>query len=521
MILASLSLFFLAFVASLILTGLARLAAPRIGLIDRPDGFHKLHPRPTPLGGGLAVFLATAGVMGALLAVPNPWGLERYRDWPAVLALLLAGAVIVPLGLVDDRVRLRGQHKLLGQLLAASILVGGGISIDRVEVFGWTIEFGPFAVLFTLFWLVGAINAVNLLDGIDGLAAVVGIILSGTVGVMAAITGHPEVAILALVFTGSLLGFLCFNLPPASIFLGDAGSMLIGLVVGTMAIRGSLKGPGTVLLAAPLALWTIPILDSLAAVLRRKLTGRSIYARDRGHIHHRLLAKLGSGRKTLAAIAACCAFTSAAALCSVFLKNDLIALLSSLAIVFILLATGIFGRNEFLLVSDSLCGAARSLTRLLSMPIRAGRTEAGPQGGQWDVLWAGLVESVDEFGLQGISLDLVGRTEEHGYSVTWQRPSPDDLQRCWRMELPLVIRDEPVGRLTLIGNRNGTTAYQDIERVQNLVEAFEARLAALWPQLRPPGCNREASAVAAGVGLPVCQADQGDSTRVVVRKQPK
>jgi UDP-GlcNAc:undecaprenyl-phosphate GlcNAc-1-phosphate transferase len=137
------------------------------------------------------------------------------------------------------------------------------------------------------------------------LATVLGIILSVSICALAAMTHHAAVAVAALVFAGSLLGFLPFNLAPAKVYLGDAGSMLIGLVVGGLSIRASLKGPGTVLLAAPLAILTIPILDSAVAILRRRLAGRSIYETDRGHIHHRLLARFGSKHKVLLCVIVC------------------------------------------------------------------------------------------------------------------------------------------------------------------------------------------------------------------------
>ena len=202
-------------------------------------------------------------------------------------------AVIVVVGLVDDRIKLRGRLKLIGQFAAALVLVAGGLVIQRIGIFGQQIDLGLLSIPFTLFWLVGAVNAVNLLDGIDGLATMLGFILVATIAGMAALVGQTQVFVIAVVFAGSLLGFLRYNFPPATIFLGDAGSMLIGLVVGALAISGSLKGPGTVLLAAPLAVWTIPIFDSVAAILRRKLSGRSIYTTDRGHIHHRLLEPPG------------------------------------------------------------------------------------------------------------------------------------------------------------------------------------------------------------------------------------
>jgi UDP-GlcNAc:undecaprenyl-phosphate GlcNAc-1-phosphate transferase len=468
-------------VISLVLTTIVRGVAPRIGLVDHPDSTRKLHRKPTPLGGGIAVFLATAGVLGVTLVGPDPWGLELSEAWPDVVTLLFACMGIFVLGLVDDCWGLRGRHKLLGQAILASVLAGGGLLIERVDAFGWQIELGLLAFPFTLFWLVGATNAVNLLDGIDGLATVLGIILSGTIAVMAMISGHPAVSLVAWVFTGSLLGFLPFNLPPASVFLGDAGSMLIGLVVGVLAVRGSLKGAGTVLLAAPLALWTIPILDSAAAILRRKLTGRSIYATDRGHLHHRLLKKLGSNQKVLVCVGVCCVLTSIAALASVFLKNDLIAIAGCLAVILILITTNLFGRGEVSLLMSRLHDISSSFIR----PFTPGRAKGYKNrvvlgsSGRWASLWAELTASANEFGLHNIQLDLNIPAMQEEFSATWERRSLDDLDRCWRMELPLVIAEQPVGRLTVTGGRDGPSMYEDIEHLRDLVVAFENELLAL------------------------------------------
>ncbi len=358
---ASLIIVLAACVVSLVLTALIRAVAVRIGLTDHPDGRRKLHVAAMPLGGGVAIFLATVGVLGFLLIVPNAFRSLLWQQWSDLRALLLAGAVIVIVGLIDDYIGLRGYQKLAGQLAAVSILIFSGLLVHQIGIFGQSIELGYLAVPFTLFWLLGAVNALNLLDGIDGLATMLGMILVGTIAALAVLVGHYEVAIVAIVFAGSLTGFMRFNFPPATIFLGDAGSMLIGLTVGALAIQGSLKGPGTVLLAAPLAVWAIPIFDSTAAILRRKLAGHSIYTADRGHLHHRLLNLLGSNRKVLACLAACCAITSVAALLSVFLKNDLIALLTCSAVVIVFIATGVFGRTELLLLGNQLRRVSRSL----------------------------------------------------------------------------------------------------------------------------------------------------------------
>jgi len=473
--------FLAALAAGVILTALVRRVAIRIGLTDCPDVHRKLHAQPVPLGGGVAVFLATGGVLAVVLVVPNPWGLQLQQDWRDVLGFLLAGLVVVGVGIADDCLGLRGRQKLFGQVVAASILMASGVLIRRVGIFGYDIQFGLLAVPFTLFWLVGAINAMNLLDGIDGLTTILGIILGGALCAMAAMTGHPAVAMVAVVFTGSLLGFLWFNFPPAKIFLGDAGSMLTGLMIGALAIRASLKGPGTVLLSAPLAIWAIPIFDSAVAILRRKLTGRSIYTTDRGHLHYQLLNRLGTNRKVLAFIAACCLLTSAAALIGVFLKNDVIALVTCAVIVVMFVTTGIFGRGEFLLLASRLRHLGLSFVRPISVDrSRIRQSTVHLQGSKhWEGLWVTLTEQADQLHLVRIRLDLNLPREHEAYNAAWERADHQDFDDCWQLDLPLVVADQAVGRLAIAGDYNGGAAFQAIEPLLHMLEPFEARLNAL------------------------------------------
>jgi len=474
---------------SFVLSALICRIAPRLGLTDPPDGHRKLHAGPTPTGGGIALFLSTAGVVGLLAVLPDPWSLRLAGERFDLGLLLLAGGVLVVVGLLDDRMGLRGRHKLLGQILAASILIVGGLLVEQVEVFGRQVQLGVFAIPLTLIWLVGAINAVNLLDGIDGLATTVGVILSSAICAMAAIKGLYPVAIVALVFTGSLLGFLRFNFPPASMFLGDAGSMLIGLVVGMLAVGSSLKGPGTVLLAAPLAVWTIPIFDSAAAVLRRKLTGRSIYATDRSHLHHRLLDRLGSSHKVLGVIAACCALTSAAALLSVFMQSDLYALATCIAVVLIFCITGVFGRVELLLLTSRLHKAGLTwMQPIVAQRHKPHQAVIRLQGSrQWDLLWTALVESADKFNLTQIDLDVNLPAAREGYNATWKRPAQPADGDCWRIEIPLVTADHPIGRLKIAGRSNGQSACENVERLLDLLEPFETQLQQLMVEGHAPG----------------------------------
>ncbi len=478
--------FLLACVTSLVLTSLVRELAPRLGLTDRPDGHRKLHKGAMPLAGGIAILLATVSVLGVALQQPHhPFQWVLWQHWPEIASLVGAGMVIVVVGLVDDRFGLRGWQKLIGQTLAVSVLIYHGLLIERIGMFGLgPISLQWLAIPATIFWLLGAINALNLLDGIDGLATVMGIILVSTLAVMAMMMGRMEVAVIGFIFAGCLVGFMRFNFPPATIYLGDTGSMLIGLVVGTLAIQGSLKGAGTVLLAAPLAVWAIPIFDSIAAVLRRKLTGRSIYTTDRAHLHHRLLNLLGSNRRVLALLAFCCTLTSAAALTSVFLRanrdesdlSDLIGLMTCVAILIIFIATGVFGRTELMLVGNRLRTVGRSLVGARKNGIQM--TSIRLQGaGRWETLWETFTEAAEKLGLCEILLDINYPAEHEEYHASWKTPGRLNRRHCWRVELPFLVGAHPVGHLVIVGQSDGRPACEDIQKVLDMVEPFESQLA--------------------------------------------
>ena len=406
MITTAITSFLLACVFSAALTALAIKLSPRIGLVDHPDQQRKQQSRPIPLGGGAAVFLATVAVLGWLVCVASPLRMHVNEDWTNLLGAAIACAWIVGLGLLDDRFGLRGRQKLAGQVVAAGILIASGVLIRSIGIFGMEIDLGLLAIPVTLLWLTGAINALNLLDGMDGMATVVGLILSLAICALALLTHHAAVAVAALVFAGALLGFLPFNLSPAKIYLGDAGSMLIGIIVGCLSIRATVKGAGTVLLAAPLAVMTIPILDSFAAILRRRLAGQSIYAADRGHLHHRLLARFGNKYKVLACVALCSAVTCGFALLSAATKSDAVALVASFAVVATLAVTGWFGQGEFVLLRSRLWNAARSLVRRPDANNSLARESTTRIQGsrQWETLWATLTESADKLGLTRIHL---------------------------------------------------------------------------------------------------------------------
>ena len=348
---------------ALILTPLARAVAHRCGLVDRPDGQRKIHAQAIPRAGGIALYFTGCLVMLVVMLTPTPLSESLYENASSLLGLFLGATIISIIGVADDFGLLRGRHKLLGQIIAILVVIQFGLVVKTIRVFDWHIELGLLSTPFTVLWLLGAINALNLIDGMDGLLSCVGLILSLTIVSFAVLHGNMAAASVAVVLAGALLGFLRYNFPPASIFLGDAGSMLIGLVIGTLAIQGSYKAPATIVLAAPMALLTIPFFDTLAAVIRRKLTGRSIYTTDRGHLHHCLLRRGFSNRSVLLCVSVLCVVTAGGALASLALKQELVAVLVTLLVIGLLIVSRLFGHAEFILVRKQLTMFLRGLLR--------------------------------------------------------------------------------------------------------------------------------------------------------------
>ena len=262
----------------LVLTPVVRSLASRYGLVDRPDGRRKLQAKAIPLGGGLAIFLSTVAAVCAaalLLAAAR----RDSRAGPDADRPGLGGPPDRRRGADRRRPRLAGQAQAPGAIRRRGIVMSCGVVVRTVYFFGVDVDLGLLSFPFTAFLLLGAINSLNLLDGMDGLLSCIGLMICLAMAVIAVLLAHWPAACVAAALAGALLGFLRYNSPPASIFMGDCGSMVVGLVIGVVAIQGSLKGPATVALAAPLAVLTLPIFDTLAAIVRRKLTGRSIYCR--------------------------------------------------------------------------------------------------------------------------------------------------------------------------------------------------------------------------------------------------
>jgi len=398
-----------------------------------------------------------------------------------LIGLVVAGFVLFVVGLMDDRFGIRGTYKLLAQVIASSIVLGTGQLVYKLSIFGSSLDIGPFAFLFSLFWLLGAINSLNLIDGIDGLASSVGIIVSITLGIMAVMTGNTIYAVIAFSVTGALLGFLRYNFPPATIYLGDTGSMFIGLVLGTIALRCSIKETATLAFVAPLAVLTIPLLDSAAAIMRRKLTGRSIYATDRGHLHHRLLTHGLSGLQTLSLISGLCLITAIGAIGSTMVRGQLsgiIAVMSVIVVLAILVLTRVFGHVELRLLSNHLRGMGHSLLPKLGRPTsEVNQSSVQLQGSlEWEKVWEALVESAERFDLTRIRLNLHLPQIHEDFYATWRRKTDHSREEVWRAEFPLVVNGTTVGRLAVRGIHSSDSASIEVRQFMEFVEPIEAHI---------------------------------------------
>lgn len=289
------SLFAAALLTSLAATPLARRIAVKLGAIDKPTG-RRVNKVPVPRMGGIAIFCGIA----AAFAVQYVG--TMFLGWPVVLVpspklrvnywmLVLAFCVIFTTGILDDKFSLKPAQKLAGQVLAAVIAVAGGLVIGDISspLGPEFISLGWLAYPVTVIYLVAYVNIINLIDGLDGLAAGISAIASFTMFVLSVMAGRLDAAALSIAVTGSSLGFLRYNFHPASIFMGDSGSLTLGFALGCSSLLSVTRFAGLTTIIVPLVIAAVPILDTLSAIVRRTRAHVSIGQADRGHIHHRLM----------------------------------------------------------------------------------------------------------------------------------------------------------------------------------------------------------------------------------------
>jgi len=287
----------IAVVVSYILTPIAIRLAPQLGAIDQPGAERRVHERPIPRTGGLAVAVTFVGVGVAGIIANNFFQFApplREVRTPEVLGLFTGVAVGAIIGYLDDRFELRARWQFVAQFLLAGIALGAGVRIERIpnplgdqaiQFTGSPVADAAAAALTTV-WVIGMLNSANFVDGLDGLLGGIALIATLTLGAISLldpVSPQPLVAVLCAILAGALLGFLPYNFHPARVFIGTAGVFAVGYALAVLSVLGTAK------VAVALLVLGVPVIDTFWIIIRRVSQGRSPFDADRGHFHHRLL----------------------------------------------------------------------------------------------------------------------------------------------------------------------------------------------------------------------------------------
>ncbi len=278
------------FVFTSLIMPLTNIIANHIGAIDVPKDDRRVHNKPIPKLGGLGIF---AGFLFGYML----FGVQSIQ----MNSILIGSFIIIMYGILDDIKTLDAKYELLGQLIAASTIVFyGQILLTEITVFGTTLEFGILAYPITIFFILGCTNVIRLIDGVDGLSSGISSIFYLTIGIIAFFQGRVQTLEITLTFImlGATAGFLVHNFYPAKLFAGESGSAFMGFTTGIISLLGY-KGTLLTSVFVPILILAVPILDTLFAIIRRKIKGKPIFEADKDHLHHQLLKKNYSQRKTV------------------------------------------------------------------------------------------------------------------------------------------------------------------------------------------------------------------------------
>jgi UDP-GlcNAc:undecaprenyl-phosphate GlcNAc-1-phosphate transferase len=298
------------------LTPIVRKLARRFGVLDHARSSRKIHGEPIPRLGGIAIVLAFYAPMVALLFFHTTGvGAMFVAEHEHVIGLFLGGVIIAALGLYDDLRGANAAKKFLVQFVVAGLLFKLGFRFDVLaNPFGDPITLGWASLPVSMLWVVGVINAMNLIDGLDGLAGGVALVAVITTFLVSLQRGHPLMMLFSSALAGAIVGFLFYNFNPASIFMGDTGSMFLGFVLAATAMQTNQKASTAVAVLIPGIALGLPIMDTLLAIARRALRGRPLFQADREHIHHKLLDRGLSHRQAVLILYGLCTVLGGAAL---------------------------------------------------------------------------------------------------------------------------------------------------------------------------------------------------------------
>jgi UDP-GlcNAc:undecaprenyl-phosphate GlcNAc-1-phosphate transferase len=333
-------LFLLAFVSSLLFTPAVRAVARKLGALDLPGG-RKVHDKPIPRLGGFSIFITFNLVLIIASQIDFFFFRENFLKEINFAWLIVASAIVLGMGAVDDFKKMPPSVKFFFQIIAGLIVALTSVKIQVVTLPFGAINLGIWSIPVTILWVVAITNAINLLDGLDGLAAGTSFIICLAMFGISLLNQNIGIALTSIILAGSILGFLRYNFHPASIFLGDSGSYFLGFILSVLPLLGGLKGPTTLVILIPILALGLPIIDTALSMVRRLLKslhimevdqdknlvkfffikGFSMFKADRGHIHHRLLEMGFTQRKAVVFLYVISLILGGLAFSSVYFKN--------------------------------------------------------------------------------------------------------------------------------------------------------------------------------------------------------
>ncbi len=475
--------FVVAALVATIATPLMRALAKRLGVLDRPIEARKVHQIPVPRLGGLAILLGTAAPFIGLYFYRNGVSYLIFQDGRRIAALAGAILLVVVAGLLDDVRGLSQRLRFAVEALAGALVYWGGFRIDGLSL-PWLghLNLGPLALAVTVLWVVAVINALNFTDGLDGLAAGTAVLAAGTLFVLALHYQNFVPGVFSAAVAGAAFGFLLFNFHPATVYMGDTGSMFLGLVLAVTAIGAGEKSAAVVAILGPLLALGLPIGDTVLRIVRRIILGQPWFPADRKHVHHRLLdLGLSHRNATLVlygATAIFCAAALAIALASPWLAAGVGVLVVG-CLVFAVRALGFAEFNRFAeLRQRQVSGSIEQMVCTAEEKISALRF-----GGDPDALWEKTIEiarllDVDRLewtlgpGLGGTPRVWENSGGAEGLPLVW---TPQERE-SFVLSLPLDAGVVRVGVLVFSREPRRSLPFNGVERL--VARLWAGRLAA-------------------------------------------
>lgn len=492
------ALFLTAAFASLVLTPLVRRLCDRFGLVSEPRDDRHIHLKAVPRLGGVAIFLSLMIALSLLLLRENLLTQTLSAEVRQIGVFLVCGLLVLLLGIYDD---LRGANatvKFVG-LIAITLLfyaLGGRIEGLSIPFIG-PVSLHPIAgCLLTVVWVVGIANAFNLIDGVDGLATGSALFSSLVLLTISMIQGRTLVAVVALALTGALAGFLRYNFNPASIFLGDSGSLFVGFALAALSVQGMQKASTAVAVAIPILAFGLPVVDTSVTIARRFLSGKPIFKGDREHIHHKLLARGWSQRRVVFVLYGVSAAFGLLAMLFVSSGSGLTAVILFVLGVALALALGNLRYHE---IAELRASVKRNIgdrrVRAINNLRMRRACEALASAASLDQLFDAVVEVLEsgEFVYADAELTCNGQTQvnlrvlelagtngfaQHARIVdgqlqwSWQRGNGTtarilDSNQFWVMRLPLTGPEYSFGHLDIYRPLNAEPLLVDINYLTN------------------------------------------------------